>query len=62
MISIPVADVNIDFSVCVKFIQKFIDGLDSDAKSTPENVEKAFKKVCKTAKKDDNRLVSKMSP
>lgn len=42
--------------VCVKFIQRFIENLDSDAKSSPANVEVAFKKVCKTAKKDDNRF------
>ena len=42
--------------VCVKFLSKFIDSLDSDTKSTPAKVEEAFRKTCKTAKKDDNRL------
>lgn len=42
--------------VCVKFVQRFIDSLDSDTSSTPEKVEKAFRKLCKTAKKDDNRF------
>jgi len=42
--------------VCVKFLTRFINGLDEKEKSSPENVETAFKKVCKTAKKDDNRF------
>lgn len=37
---------------------KFIDSLDSDTKSTPAKIEAAFKKTCKSTKKDDNRFVS----
>jgi len=42
--------------VCVKFLGKFIDSLDSDTKSDYKSIEAAFRKTCKTAKKDDNRL------
>ena len=45
-------------SVCVTFLGKFIDSLDSETKGSQEKVEAAFRKMCKTAKKDDNRLVS----
>lgn len=42
--------------VCVKFITKFIDELDSDTKSSPQKIEDAIRKKCKTTKKDDNRF------
>jgi len=42
--------------VCVTMLDKFIDSLSSDQKSTPAKIEKAFKKYCKTTKKDDNRF------
>ena len=46
------------FLVCVKYLTKFIDSLDSDTKSDAEKVDAAFRKVCKTSVKDDNRFVS----
>ena len=45
-------------AVCVKFLSRFIDSLDDSTKSTPEKIENAFRKFCKTAKGDDNRFVS----
>lgn len=42
--------------VCVKFLSGFIDTLESDVKSTPAKIETAFRKLCKTSKKDDNRF------
>ena len=48
----------ISVAVCVKYIGKFIDSLDSDTKGDPKKVEKAFMKFCKNSKKGNNRLVS----
>jgi len=45
-------------AVCVKFLNKFIESLDESTKSTPLKIEEAFRKFCKTAKRDDNRFVS----
>ena len=45
-------------AVCVGFLTKFVDELDSDTKSDPKKIEKAFRKKCKNTKKDDNRFVS----
>lgn len=42
--------------VCVKFMTRFIDSLDSDTKASQEKVETAFRKLCKSSKKDDNRF------
>lgn len=42
--------------VCVKFLGSFIESLSKDDISTPAKIETAFKKRCKTAKKDDNRF------
>lgn len=42
--------------VCVKFLKRFIDGLDEATKSNPKKVEAAIRKACKTTKKDDNRF------
>jgi len=42
--------------VCVKFLGKFVDSLEKDVKGSPEKIENAFRKFCKTAKKDDNRF------
>ncbi|ELT96552.1 hypothetical protein CAPTEDRAFT_227190 [Capitella teleta] len=42
--------------VCLSFMTKFIDGLDSDVKSTPAKIEAEFRKICKSTKKDDNRF------
>ncbi|KAK2186136.1 hypothetical protein NP493_212g01019 [Ridgeia piscesae] len=42
--------------VCVKYIGKFIDSLDSDTKGDQKKVEKAFMKFCKNSKKGNNRL------
>jgi hypothetical protein len=42
--------------VCVKFVGKFIESLDEATKSSPAKVEAAFKKMCKSSKKDDNRF------
>lgn len=42
--------------VCLKFMTKFIDSLDDDTKSSPLTIEKAFRKACKSSKKDDNRF------
>lgn len=42
--------------VCVKFLSKFIDTLDDATKSNPGKIETEFRKMCKSAKKDDNRF------
>jgi mesencephalic astrocyte-derived neurotrophic factor len=42
--------------VCVKFVSKFISTLDEATKSNPGKIETAFRKTCKTTKKDDNRF------
>jgi len=42
--------------VCVKFMTQFIDSLDADTQSVPSKIETAFRKFCKTTKKDDNRF------
>merc|ERR1712168_882480 len=45
--------------VCVKFLSKFIEKLDSDSdidRGNQKVVEAEFKKFCKGAKKDDNRF------
>jgi len=45
--------------VCVKFLGRFIDQLDSDSdvdRGSVKVVEKEFMKFCKHAKKDDNRF------
>jgi len=42
--------------VCVKFITQFIDSLDADTKASPPKIETAFRKFCKSTKKDDNRF------
>ena len=47
--------------VCVKFIGRFMDSLNSDVKSVPNKIEDEFRKFCKNTKKDDNRFVSRLS-
>lgn len=42
--------------VCVKFVSRFIDSLESDVKSDPKRIEEEFRKTCKKTKKDDNRF------
>lgn len=42
--------------VCVKFMTRFMNTLDSDTKSSQPKIEKAFKAQCKTTKKDDERF------
>jgi len=42
--------------VCVKFLTRFIDSLESDVKGDAKKIEAAFKKTCKKTKKDDNRF------
>ena len=42
----------------MNYLTKFIDGLESDVKSSPQKIEDAFRKSCKGTKKDDNRFVS----
>lgn len=42
--------------VCVKFMGRFIDGLDEATKTSPEKIEDAFRQKCKSTKKDDNRF------
>lgn len=42
--------------VCVKFLTRFIDSLDSDVKSSPVKIENEFRKTCKHTNKDDNRF------
>jgi len=42
--------------VCVTFMTKFIDSLNAETKGKIPDIETAFRKMCKTAKKDDNRF------
>ena len=44
-------------AVCVKYMGKFIDSLDSETKDDPKSIEKAITKFCKTSQKDNNRFV-----
>ncbi|XP_065178113.1 mesencephalic astrocyte-derived neurotrophic factor homolog [Sycon ciliatum] len=45
-----------DCEVCIKFTQKFYDGLTSDERSTPATIEAKFREVCAKAKKRENRF------
>lgn len=42
--------------VCVKFLNKFVDNLPSEAKGDPMKIEKELLKSCKAAKSSDNRF------
>lgn len=42
--------------VCLKFMTRFMDSLDSDTKSSPAKIEEEMRNQCKKTKKDDNRF------
>ena len=46
------------FTVCVKFMKKFVESLDSSSQSDQRKIEAQFRKTCEKSIKDDNRLVS----
>jgi hypothetical protein len=48
------------FLVCIKIISTFADTLTDEDKSSPEKIEKAFKKYCSKVKVDskEHRLVN----
>ena len=46
------------FTVCVKFMKKFVESLDSSSQSDQKKIEAQFRKTCEKSIKDDNRLVS----
>lgn len=49
------------YLVCIKTVTNFVEGLTDDDKSSPDKIEKAFKKYCSSKVKLDtkeHRLVS----
>uniref|UniRef100_A0A8D8M4D4 Mesencephalic astrocyte-derived neurotrophic factor homolog n=1 Tax=Cacopsylla melanoneura TaxID=428564 RepID=A0A8D8M4D4_9HEMI len=42
--------------VCVTFVERFSDKLTPEAKGSPKEIEKAFRKVCKGTKGKENRF------
>ena len=58
MLCVSFNSVLLCISVCLSFMERFIASLDKDVQGSPPKIETAFRKMCKDAKKDDNRFVS----
>jgi hypothetical protein len=48
------------FSVCIGFIERFGNSLESDVKKDPKAIEDEFRILCKNSRGRENRLVNKL--